>query len=134
MFEFFDITANAQQVVDVVVSVEQTGFFIIVDLESFGCPPGLVPVIAGRQADGLSGQVDLDDRGGVFLDGGEDLLQECLADGYRQQEIIQGIVLKDIGEEAADDDVEACVFDGPGGMFPAGTAARNSPPATRILP
>ena len=116
MFKFFDIAANAQQVVDVVVSVEQTGFFIIVDVESFGCS-------RCGQANGLRGQVYLNNSGRIFLDGVKNLLKERLADGDRQQEIIQGIVLKDIGEEAADDDIEACIFDGPCGVFAAGTAA-----------
>ena len=115
MFKFFDFAADAQQVVDIVIPVEKTSFFIVIDIEFF-C------VARCRQADRLGGEIDCDDRCRVFFDGGEDFFEEGIADGDGQQEVIQRVVFKDIGEEAADHDVESGVFDGPGGMFAARSA------------
>src|SRR5258708_39780895 len=119
-FEIFDVAADADQVIDIVVAVQQAGFFIIVDLESFG-------IAGGREGDGLCLKVDVDGCGRVFLKGGEDLLQEFVTDGHRQEEVVQGIVLKDIREEAADNNIKSGVFDSPGGVFAAGTAAEVLP-------
>ena len=116
MFECFYFSLDAEQVVDIVIPIAQAGFFIIIDLECF-------LIACGGQGDGLVLKVDFDGCGWIFFDGGEDLCQEILTDGHRQQEVVQGVVLKDICEEAADDDVEAGVFDCPGGVFTAGAAA-----------
>src|ERR1700754_4346787 len=72
---------------------------------------------------GLGFEVDGDGCLRIFLDGGEGLLQELFADGDGQQEIVEGVVLKNVCEEAADDDVKAGVLDGPCGVFAAGPAA-----------
>ena len=115
MFKFFDFAADAQEVIDVIVPIEEAGFFIVVDVEFFG--------VAGRgQADGLGGQIDCDDGLRIFFDGGEDFLKEGIADSDGEQEVVERVILKDVGEEAADHDVESGVFDGPGGMFAARSA------------
>jgi hypothetical protein len=116
MFKFFDLATNAQQEVDIVIPVEEASFFIVVDVEFFG-------VARCRQTDRLGGEIDCDDRLWIFFDGGEDLFQEFIADGDGQQEVIQCVVFEDIGEEAADDDIESGVFNSPGGVFAARSAA-----------
>src|SRR6185312_13594028 len=111
--EGFDLTADAEQVIDVVIAVEQTGSFIIVDVECFG---------SAVERDRLGGEVDADGGRRVFFHSTEQLLQELLADGHRQQEIIQRVVLENVGEEAADHHVETGVLDRPGRMFAARAA------------
>src|ERR1700722_11630863 len=105
LFKLFDLAPDAQKKVDIVVSVEQAGLFIIIDLKIF--------LFAGGQADRLGFKVDIDLCGRVFLDGGKGLLEESVADGYRQQEVIKRVILENVGEEAAYHHVESGVFDGP---------------------
>jgi len=59
----------------------------------------------------------------VFADAVEQLLQERLAHHHGQDEVVQLVVLVDVGEERADYHTEAVARDGPRGVLAAGAGA-----------
>ena len=53
----------------------------------------------------------------ILVDALEEFLQELLAYHYRQNEVVQLVVLVDISKERADDYTEACTCDSPGSVL-----------------
>lgn len=74
MFKYFDLAADAEQVIYIVISVQQACFFIIVDVK-------FLKGAGSREGDSLFPEVDFDAGGRVFLNGGKNFLQEGITDG-----------------------------------------------------
>ena len=84
MFKGFDIAADAKQEVNIVVAVEQAGFFIVVDLKCFGLTVGGDRLIRKVYDDGCCR---------VFFNRCKELLQKGFANGYGKEEVIQCVIL-----------------------------------------
>ena len=118
MFSFvcFDFIFVLYQEVDIVQAVHQTMLLVGIDFKLLG--------FAGRLVgDGLFRQINLHLCLRVGIDGIEQLLKERFADDHRQHEVVQFVVLVDVGKETADHDPESISGDCPCGMFTAGTAS-----------
>ena len=100
--------------IDIVESVHQTVLLITVDLEMLTGACGLV-------GDSLIGEIDLYLGLGVALDAGKEFCQKALAHHNGKHEVVQLVVLMDIGKEGADDHTEAITGNSPGRMFARGT-------------
>ena len=83
-----------------------------VDVEAFA-------TAGGKVGDSLIGQVHTYLGFGIGGDGVEEFLQEAFAHHNREHEVVQLVLLVDVGEEAADDHAEAIARQRPGGMFAA---------------
>ena len=83
------------QEVNVVETVHQTMFLITIDVKVLAAACGLI-------GNGLIRQIDGHRRLRIFPDALEQLCEEVLTHLYGQHEIVQLVVLVDVGEEAAD--------------------------------
>ena len=104
------------QKVDVVQAVHQAMLLVGIDFEVFAAACGSI-------GDGLCGQVYGHLRLRIGGNGVEQFLQEVRRDDHRQHEVVELVVLVDIGKEAAHYHTESISCNGPGSMFAAGTAA-----------
>ena len=109
------MAARAQDVAELVHPLEQAGAGEGVDGERHRG--------AARQREGLRGQVD-----GHLGVGPRGQLREergvgAGVDGHRQQAVLQGVVLEDVGEGGADHRPEAEAGERPGGVLAGGAAA-----------
>ena len=104
------------QEVDVVQSVHQAMLLVGVDFKGLATTRCLV-------GHGLGGQIHFHLGFGIGGDAFEQFLQKALAHHNGQHEVVQLVVLVDIGKEAGDNHAEAIPGDGPGSMFAAGARA-----------
>ena len=82
--------------------------------------------VAGRIGDGLVWEVNHHVHLRIGLDVGKELLKEGFADHNWKDEVIEFVLLVDIGKETAHNDAETVASNGPGGVFTAR-------PATEVL-
>jgi hypothetical protein len=127
LFKCLYVGQDADQKINVIVSVDHACFFIGVDVEMFLFP-------GWEDSDGLLFEVDVDLCCRVCIEGVEEVLEEVFADLHREQEVVQCVVPEDIGEEAADNDFESVVAYGPCRVFAAGSAAEIVTPEGPELP
>ena len=116
MFPGFCFLLVLHQEVDVVKTVHQAMLLVAVDVE-------VLRVACGFVGDRLPGQIHLDLGLRVVLDALEEFSKEYLAHLDREHEVIELVVLMDIGKERRDDHSEAIAGNSPGGMFAAGARA-----------
>ena len=100
--------------IDVVESVHQTVLLVAVDVEVFASACGFV-------GDDLIGEIDFYLHLRVLADALEEFGEEGLAHHHRQYEVVEFVVLVDIGEKGADDHPEAVASYRPGSMLTGGT-------------
>ena len=115
----FNFAFVFQEEVDVIEGIFKTIFLVAVDIE-------MLLEVAGRIGDGLVGEVNHHVHLRISLDVGKELLKEGFTDHNWKDEVIEFVLLVDIGKETAHDDAETVASNGPGGVF----AAR---PATEVL-
>ena len=99
VFVGLELVEVFQEEVDVVQPVHEAILLVAVDVEVFTAARGGV-------RDGLCGQVDDDFGLGIRLDGSKELGEERFAHHDGQDEIVQLIILVNVGKEAAHDDSE----------------------------
>ena len=115
----FNLVFVFQEEVDVIEGIFKTIFLVAVDVEMF-------LEVAGRVGDGLVWEVNHHVHLRIGLDIGKELLKEGFADHNWKDEVIEFVLLVDIGKETAHNDAETIAGNGPGGVF----ATR---PATEVL-
>src|ERR1700744_5599863 len=109
-----------QNIIDIVISVRHTSFFVRIYLEGF-------LFAGGYNTDYLFYQVNFHLCVMICKYRVEKFLQEFVAYLYWQQAVIQGVTFKNIGEKAAHHHVETVIGNGPGRML--ATAAATEIPA-----
>src|ERR1044072_2709205 len=117
VFVLLNIIAQTQEVINIVVSVDQTGFFVRVNIKAFLFAGGYYP-------DHLGFQVYFQFCFSICFNSAEDLVEETFTYLHRQNEIIQCIVLEDIREKAAHYYFKSIVADRPGSMLAGGATAK----------
>ena len=119
VFPGFNLVFVFQEEVDVIEGIFKTVFLIAIDIE-------MLLEVAGRVGDDLVWEVNHHVHLRIGLDVGKELLKEGFADHNWKDEVIEFVLLVDIGKETAHNDAETVAGNGPGGVF----AAR---PATEVL-
>ena len=86
---FLNLSLHADQIIDIIITVQQAGFFIVVDLEGFFFSCGV-------DGDGLFSKVN--SKGGIGAQT-ENVFQEGITDLNGENTVVQGIVLENVGEK-----------------------------------
>ena len=108
----FNFVFVFQEKVDVIEGIFKTIFLVAVDVE-------MLLEVAGRVVDGLVWEVNHHVHLRIGLDVGKELLKEGFADHNWKDEVIEFVLLVDIGKETAHNDAETVAGNGPGGVFAA---------------
>lgn len=108
----FNLIFIFQEEVDIIEGIFKTVFLIAVDVE-------MLLEVAGRVGDGLIWEVNHHVHLRIGLDVGKELLKEGFADHNWKDEVIEFVLLMDIGKETAHNNAETVAGNGPGGVFAA---------------
>ena len=97
-----------KQIVDIVETVDKALFLVAVDFK-------LLALACSEVGDSLVGQVNLYLHLRVLLNALKEFGEELLAHYHRQHEVVEFVVLVDVGKEAADNHAESITGDCPCG-------------------
>src|SRR5690554_2115063 len=106
LFPGRNLVFDAEQIVDVVVSVEQTFFLVGIDVEVLGNA-------GGGHRNALVFEIDFDFDFRVFFDGFEELRQKGIGNLHGQDAVVQGVVLEYVGKEAGHYGFKSVATNGP---------------------
>ena len=112
----FDLIAQTQQVINIVVAICQARFFVRVDIKIFSRPI--------FQWNFLLDKIHRDHRLWILFNRGENFLQESIWYLNRKQCIIQCVVLEYVSKKAGNNDTKTMIVNGPSRMFPAAATAK----------